>query len=351
MNTPWYATREDIMRSLDVQQSARNRRQIDDALEAATGSVDALCHRRFYPETTTRRFDWPSRSGSTPWIVRLNDNEAITVSALSTGTVIIDPANYFLRRADDRDEPPYTRIELSLNSQASFGLGPTYQRDITVTGLFGYRNDETTLGSTTASVASTTATTIAVDAATSAVAGVGSLLRLDSEHLIVTERTQASTGQTGTLTSAKNDVTLTVTNGAAYAVDEVLTLDAERVRVDDITGNTLTVERAYDGTVLAAHTTATIYAPRTLTVTRGVLGTTAATHSNTATVYLFRPPSLVHQLTKAEAITQLTQERAGWFMKASTSGNSAGKVSADALQTLRDQTYTAHGRKARHRAV
>jgi hypothetical protein len=63
------------------------------------------------------------------------------------------------------------------------------------------------------------------------------------------------------------------------------------------------------------------------------------------------PPGLVRQLAKAEAITQLTQERSGWFMKASTAGNSAGKVSADALQTLRDQTYTEHGRKARMRAV
>src|SRR2546423_6488656 len=123
------------------------------------------------------------------------------------------------------------------------------------------------------------------------------------------------------------------------------------MRVDDIAGNTLTVERAYGGTVLAAHTTATIYAPRTLTVTRGALGTTADTHASGVTVYEWQPPGLVRQLAKAEAITQLTQERSGWFMKASTSGNSAGKVSADALQALRDQTYTEHGRKARLRGV
>lgn len=345
----WYATREDVMRALDIQPTARNRHQVDEAIAAATDSVHELCHRRFYPVQGTRYFDWPPRAGMTPWVLRLNDKELITASSVASGGRTLTADEYNLEPVNSG--PPFNRVEVKLSTDASFGGGDTYQRSIQISGLWGYRNTESTLGATTAAVSSATATTLSVDGPTSALVGVGSVLRVDSERLIVTERAQASTGQTGTLTADKKAVSLPVANGAAFAVDEVLLLDSERVRVDDIAGNTLTVERAYDGTVLAAHTTATIYAARTLTVTRGALGTTADTHPSGSTVYRWNPPGLVHQLTKAEAITQLTQERSGWFMKASTSGNSAGKVSVEALQTLRDQTYAEHGRKLRQRAV
>lgn len=345
----WYATREDIMRALDVQTSARNRRQIDQALESASRSVDSLCHRRFYPVAGTRYFDWPPRAGATPWVLRLDDQGLISIDSLSSGGTTITADEYNLEPVNSG--PPFNRVEIILSSDASLGGGDTYQRDVQIAGLWGYRNSEAVLGVTAAAVSSTTATTITVDGPTSALVGVGSVLRLDSERMVVTERAQTSIGQTGTLGASKADTALTVADGTAFAVDEVLLLDSERMRIDDIAGNTLVVERAADGTVLAAHSSAPIYAPRTLTVTRGVLGTTAATHTSGSTVYRWDAPGLVRQLTKAEAITQLTQERAGWFLKASTTGNSAAKVSADALQTLRDQTYTEHGRKARMRSV
>jgi hypothetical protein len=346
-----YATREDIMRALDVQTTARNRRQIDDALEAASRSVEGLCHRTFAPVLATRYFDWPARpaTGYTPWILRLNDSELISVSALSSGGNAIPDGDFNLE--PNRVGPPYSRIEINLSTSAAYGGGPTYQRDVTVTGLWGYRDTETTLGATTAAVATATAGTLTVDGATSALVGVGSVLRVDDERVIVTDRGNADTGQTGTLAASKGAVTLAVADGTQFAVDEVLLLDSERVRVDDIAGNNLTVERAYDGTTLAAHTAATIYAPRTLTVTRGALGTTAATHANAATVYRWEPPGLIRQLVKAEAIWALLQERSGWFRNASASGRSAPEISRTALDALREQAYVEHGRKARTRGV
>lgn len=345
----WYATREDVLGAFDVKQTTRNKRYVDQALEAASRSVEGLCHRRFFPVQATRMFDWPPRAGMTPWILRLNDQELASVSALSSGGRTITADEYNLE--PNTSGPPFNRVEIRLSSDGSFGGGPTYQRDIQIVGVWaGAPVTEATAGSV-ASALDGTATTVDVTGAVSAAVGVGSILRLDSERMIVTERRQLNTGQTGTLGGSKSDVTLPVVNGAAYAVDEVLLLDSERIRIDDIAGNTVTVERAYDGTVLAAHTGAPIYAPRTLVVTRGVLGTTAAAHAFNAVAYEWRSPGLVRQLTKAEAITQLTQERSGWFLKASTSGNSAGKVSVDALEMLRDQTRTAYGRKARTRAV
>jgi hypothetical protein len=347
----WYATREDVAHALDVQMTARNRRQIDAAIEAASRNAEGLCHRRFYPVVATRYFDWPARpsGGYTPWVLRLDASELISLTSVTSGGINIPLDDINLE--PNRSGPPFTRVEIKLSTNAAYGGGQTYQRDVALAGLWNYRNTETTLGSTTAAVSSATATTITVDGPTSAVVGVGSILRVDSERMIVTERAQTSTGQTGTLGAGKNNVSLAVSDGTKFAVDEVLLLDSERMRIDDIAGNTLTVERAYDGTVLAAHTGATIYAPRALTVNRGALGTTADTHGNASTVYLWQPPGLIRQLVKAEAIWSFLQEHAGWFRNASASGRAAPEVSRTALDALRDQAYTEHGRKARHRGV
>ncbi|MFE2382204.1 NfeD family protein [Streptomyces misionensis] len=344
-----YATREDIMRALDVQTTARNRRQIDDAIEAASRGVEGLCHRRFAPVLATRYFDWPGRPAAsyTPWVLRLDDSELISLTSITSGGISIPLDDVNLE--PNRSGPPFSRVEIKLNTSAAYGGGQTYQRDVTITGLWGYRDTETTLGAATAAVGS--GTTLTVDGATSAAVGVGSILRVDDERMLVTERAQADTGQTGTLTASKADTTLTVTDGTAFAVDEVLLLDSERVRVDDIAGNTLVVERAYDGTVLAAHTSTPIYAPRALTVTRGALGTTATTHTTGATAYEWQPPGLIHQLVKAEAIWSLLQERSGWFRLASSSGKSAPEVSRVSIDALRDQAYTEYGRKARTRGI
>ncbi|PZT70197.1 hypothetical protein DN402_31760 [Streptomyces sp. SW4] len=112
-------------------------------------------------------------------------------------------------------------------------------------------------------MATTTAGTLTVDGRTSAAVGVGSVLRVGSERMLVTGRTMAATGQTlaADLTVQKKDVTVTVADASGFAVDETVLIDAERMLIVDIAGNTLIVERAVDGSVLAAHTTgAALYA-------------------------------------------------------------------------------------------
>jgi hypothetical protein len=353
MTTPWYATREEIKAELDVKETARSNARIDRALADATDAVNGPTHRVFYPVLTTRRFDWPHRSGSTPWILRLDSNEIISVSSLTSGDVTISADDYLLRRADDRDEPPYTRIELNLNSSASFGQGDTYQQDIAVTALFGYRNDEADAGSI-AEALDAAETGVDVDAATSAAVGVGSLLRIDSERVIVTGRSLLYTGQTlgGTgLTNQNSAVTVTIADGTGFAAGETIVIDGERMLVEDIAGDTLIVRRAWDGSTIAAHTASTaIFAPRTLTVERGALGTTAATHSSGTAVARWVAPGPVRQLCVAEALTDLLQGRSG-YARTAGSGENERETSGKGLADLRARVYTSHGRKARMRSV
>jgi hypothetical protein len=131
----------------------------------------------------------------------------------------------------------------------------------------------------------------------------------------------------------------------------VLLIDSERMRIDDIAGNTLIVTRAWDGSTIAAHTAgATIYAPRTLTVARGALGTTAAAHGSGSTVYRWDAPGPVRQLCVAEALTDLLQGRSG-YARTAGAGENEREATGRGLKDLRDRAYTSHGRKGRVRSV
>ncbi len=354
MMQPVYATREDVMRALDSKTTARNASQVDRAIESASRDVEALCHRRFYPQIATRYFDFPGPQYARPWRLWLDDSELISVTSLSSGGVPINEADFFLE--PNRSGPPYNRVEIDLAGPATFGGGDTHQRDITLTGLFGYRNDETTVGALTAAVASANATSITVDGPAAAALGVGSVVRLGAERLLVTARTMADTGQNlaGDLTAQNSAVSVTVADGSGFAVDEVVLIESERMLIVDIAGNTLTVKRGWDGSVLAAHTAgADIYAPRTLTVRRGALGTTAAAHDSGAAVVRWDPPGPVRDLVLAEAVAQLDNERTGYARTRRTGdgGSSERAMDATALAALRDRVYASHGRKARVRAV
>lgn len=346
----WYATREDVKGALDFKQTARADRAIDRALATGAQAIEGLCHRRFYPEQATRFFDWPNGQYARPWRLWLDASELISVTSVTSGGMAIDPAAILLE--PNQYGPPYNQVQLDISTSSGFAGGSTHQRDIGITGLYGYRDDQTTLGVTTGALG-TSATALPVDGDTSAVVGVGSVLRLDTERVLVTGRRQTTTGQllTADLDAQAKTVTIPIADGDQVTVDETILIDSERMLVVDIAGNALTVRRAWDGSTLAAHTTgATVYAPRALTVRRAVLGTTAAAHNSGVTVQRWDPPALVHQLGLAEAINTVLQEQAGWLRTTGASGSSK-EATLDALNSLREQTYTEHGRKARLRGV
>lgn len=351
----WYATREDVKSALDFAETSRSNARVDRAIAAASRQIEGFLHRRFYPETATRYFDFPDQYAR-PWRLWLDDSELISLTAISSGGTSISTADVNLE--PNRSGPPYNRVELRIDTNSAFGGGTTTQREITITGLWGYRDDETTAG-TAASAATSGATTLLVS--DSSEIGVGSLLRIGSERLIITERAMASTGQTlqTPLDAQQKTVTVAVTNGTAFAVDEVILLDSERMLIVDIASNNLTVKRAWDGSVLAAHNGSTIYALRSLTVTRGALGTTAAAISQGDAIHRWNPPGPVQQLCIGEAVTTLLQQAAG-YARTTGVGTSARQVGGGnvakteygtGLDALREQVYTSHGRKARTRAV
>lgn len=343
-----YSTVEDVSRALDIKYTARAVPDIRRALASATLSVESQLHRSFYPWTGTRYKDWPGGQHSRSWILRLDRDELASLTTLVAGGVTISSSDYLLEPANSG--PPYTRIEIDLSSSAAFASDDTHQRAIVLTGVFAGAEVVEETAATLAEALDASET--GVDVSDSSVVGVGDLIRVDSERMIVTAKSMLDTGQNCTaLTAATNDQTITGITAGTIAVGETILVDAERMLVQDIAGTTVTVQRAYDGTTLAAHTNgADIYAPRTLTVTRGQLGTTAATHTTSTAVMRHVYPALVRELCTAEAVNTMEQRRSA-YARTIGSGENVRETGGRGLRQIRDDAYTAHGRKARKRVV
>lgn len=347
---PTYATREMVQRAADIKKAAYTSAQIDRALESGSESVEGYLNRRFYPLTTTRYFDFPNHQYARPWRIWFDQHDCVSLSAFTSGGVTVASTDYFLRPDHG---PPFTHLEVDLESSASLSAGATHQRALAMTGVWAYDSNTATAGLLAEALDNSET---AVDISDSSLIGVGDVILVESERMLVTNKAMRDTGVNidagDSLTASQADVGITVSSTTNMpVVDEVILIDSERMLVVDVAGSLMTVKRAYDGTVLATHAgSADIYALRTLTVTRGALGTAAATHADTTAISRYVYPALVRDLTLATALDQLAQESSG-YARAGGAGESAREATGTGLDALRKRAEEAHGRKARIRAI
>lgn len=354
ITTPCYCNREAVKWSGDIKWTARVDWLVDRAMESAARTIEGHLHRRFYPEDTTRYFDWPNFDYAYPWRLWFNQWDLAAIptaaNAVTSGgkTIPLSACNF----EPVNSGPPFTYLELRRDQPYGFGVGPTPQRDVAISGTFGYWAYTDPAGSLAAAISTTTATTATVT--DGSLIGVGDLLVVDSERMLVQNRANVDTGQTnlsGATTNSKADVAIGVTDGTQLHVNEVIQIDSERMLVVDVTGNTATVVRAWDGTPLATHAPGThIYASRALTVLRGQLGTPAATHLSAAAASIHRVPSVVRELAEAESINTVNQ-KIGGYSDPQGEGGSAVKNLGSSLADLWDEAETTFGRKARKRVI
>ena len=344
----WYATRESVKRAVRSNGN-ENDEAIDRLIEASSRDIDNMTHRWFIPKTQTRTFRWPSHHGAGD--ILYLDADLISVTTLQSkaqdsSPTTIASSDYFLEPANHA--PPYTRIEIDESSSASFDAGDTAQRSISVLGSWGYSSDTISLGTVTSGLASDAAATSMVCSNGSLTSGVnvGHNLLIESEQLFVTEKTSAALGSIltdGVLTADKSE-NVTVDSGHGIVAGEVILVDSEQmfVRVSGTTA--LTVERAFNGTTLAAHTNNTaVHIFRTLTVTRGVNGTTAATHANSTAVSAYSPPAPIKELCIGMSIAAFTQEAAA-YGRTIGSGEGAVEMTGRQLDNLQERVSSQYMR-------
>jgi hypothetical protein len=347
---PWYATREQVKSALDVAETARNNAQIDRAIAAASRSIESLLHRRFYPSDGTRYFGFrPWQDGNSSWRLWLHENELVSVSALTVSGTAVSGSDYFLEPTNSG--PPYTSIEIDLTSNAAFAAGSTWQRAVGITGTFGYWDEQEVVGELADALDADEDDDATITWSNPARVGVGSILKIDSERIIVTETSFVDSTQdtAGSLTASAADVTVAVANGAGFYVGEVIRIDSERMLVVDISGNSLIVKRAWDGSVLAAHNSAAdVYGRTGIQISRAQLGSTLAAHTSSDVVYRYVVPPLISDLCIAETAVQLQAEGAAYGRN---DGELATRPAAGKLRALREQATFSFARRARVYAV
>lgn len=312
----WYTSREKVKAALDAS-TAINDTLIDQHIEAASRMVDARLGRRFIPKTETRYYRWSQFNGKGGVLYLDEDLLSVSTNGITSqnGSVTLAATDYLL---EPINQPPYRRIEIDASSTAStaeFAAGDTPQRAIAVTGSWGYDNDTVTAGTVASGLASD-ATATSMVCSNGSLVDVGDTLLIESEQVFVSERTFAALGSIlvndASITLAINDQTITVDGSHGILAGEVIKLDSEEMKVLSVSGNNLSVIRAWNGTTLAAHADDTaVQINRTLTIQRGVNGTTAATHANSTAASRYRVPGDIEALCRAQAVHNYMQDQSG----------------------------------------
>lgn len=346
-----YTTVERVMRAADIKATAYVTNEIFDAILSASDAVDRLVNLGdeirpgFAPWVGSLTFDWPTTNNRSAYRFELNQFRLHALTSLVSGGDSLTSAALPWPSTG----PAYSAIEIDHSGSDSLdfvsGIG---QRSLAASGTWGTlgRSDARSTWTLGASVSSS-ASALTLNAPI----GIGSIVEIGSERVIVTARSWVSSGQTASaLTAAVNSQSITVSDGTAFLTGEEIIVDAERMLIREIVGNALNVQRAASGTTLAAHTLgATIYWARSCEVERGALGTTADSHTSGDALALYRPPALAEQLTIAYALDRRAQESSG-YARTIGQGESERQVSAAGIAKLEARLFAAYGR-VRHLAI
>jgi hypothetical protein len=368
------------MRAVDFRDGITTEIQgkIDRGIQSVSRDIEGHLHRLFYPYDRTIWKDFPNHQYTSPWKLYLDNTgeEMVVLTSLASGGVPIGLDQCFLRPQNPRPGFPYTRIELDRSSGATFGgASATPQNAIKATGTCGFGADADSAGQLGTSAGDSDPTILITDASQM---GVGDLLILGygrgeppfpddvlghagtiapyiGERVLVSDRSAADTGLAqsgeGCTTASTADVQLQWTgSGTGPQRGEVLLLDSEQMLVLSVVAGVALVERAWNGTILQAHSGAEIWAYRSLSVQRGFLGTTAAPWTQGTAVYRHRVPQLVRDLAIAEGVNRFLQEASG-YSRTVGGPDMVMPASGAALADLWDECRTTYGRQARSRTV
>jgi uncharacterized Zn finger protein len=343
---PVYTTRERVKAAAGFTELTDS--LIDRAIRTASRLIEGQCHRKFYPQSATRVFDWPPPQTSRSWRLWLDQNDLISVTSITIAGTGQTVGNFNLEPANDG--PPYDSIEVDLSTSASFTAGDTHQQSVSIVGFWGWDNVKDSAG-TTAEDMTTSETDLSVT--NGGLFGVGDLLTIGAERVLVEEIEFEDTAVNtdGTVSAQVNDTTIPTADESGNVVGETIRINDEQMLITSITTGNLNVLRAQNGTALAAHGSGDdIYANRLVTLERAVTGTSAVATSSGEAIskQVYQP--LIEQWCTAEAIVNLAQQSAAYARTAGAADNERETIGRG-LVDLREMALALHGRRVRTAAV
>jgi hypothetical protein len=380
ISRPCYSFREETQRSIDFVDGVDQQAAMDRALMSSADNIEGEFHRQFYPWDGTTFHDWPDYDYSQPWKLYFGRHDLVCLTQLQSpgngggsGGVSIPLWQVFPGPANPWRGFPYTRIELDRSSGAVFNPGATPQHSIWATGTWGFTADADQVAVLAESAGDSDQVITLSDGSK---CGPGDVLILGysrgsapfpsypgtagairpylGERVIAYDRSFIATGLTqsgsGCQSDSAADNALQASGTGSLNSGEVILLDQERMLIEQVSGGVATVRRGWDGTVLAPHNAAEVLAGRQLSVIRAELGTASASYESGAAVYRHRPPSLIRDLSIAEAVNQVEQEGSG-YARVVGGGDASMPAPGVALADKWDECRTRFGRKARISAV
>lgn len=263
----------------------------------------------FVPVTLTRSFNGKDRD-------LLIVPSLISVTTLVNAGTTLSAADYILKPEDGHwAYGPYGEIEIDPDSNVL--LGWVDETDgVVITGKWGLYNRTAPLTATVADTTQQDASQLTLKLSNAGEASPGMVLLVGSEQELVTGWSTpiaSATQLNGAITNS--DEILTVDDASLVNIGELVRIDFEQMLVKDrnTTTNKLYVMRGYNNTARAAHLdNATLDVYRTVTVERGVNGTTAATHANGLAISRYLAPDDVQMLSKQIATLLVNKAKSGY---------------------------------------
>jgi hypothetical protein len=264
----------------------------------------------FVPVTLTRRFQAPEA------VTDLFVPPLLEISAISNEGQALTSVDYILKPDDGHwANGPYTKIVADIDSALLYTWSDLVD-DIPITGKWGLYNRSAALTATVADTTQQSDSQLTLKLSSAGEASPGMVLLIDTEQELVTGWSDpiASTTQlNGAITNSEE--ILTVDSATVINIGEIVRIDFEQMLVKDrnTSTNKLYVLRGYNNTARASHLdNATLDVYRTVTVERGVNGTTAAVHANGVSVSRYFAPDDVQYLAKQIATLIVNKAKSGY---------------------------------------
>ena len=264
----------------------------------------------FIPVTLTRGFQAPEAVAS------LFVPPLLAISSIANESVSLTSVDYILKPDDGHwANGPYTKIVADPDSSL-LSTWSDLVDGVAITGKWGLCNRTALLTATVADTTQQSDSQLTLKLSNAGEASPGMVLLIGTEQELVTgwSTPTASVTQLNGAATISDEI-LTVDDASLVNIGELVRIDFEQMLVKDrnTTTNKLYVMRGYNNTARAAHLdNATLDVYRTVTVERGVNGTTAATHANGVAISRYLAPDDVQMLSKQIATLLVQKAKSGY---------------------------------------
>lgn len=261
----------------------------------------------FLPVTLTRKFNGHHNQ-------RLYVPPLLSISSIVNNTTTLDENDYIAQpEARYWANGPYAWLDVDIPDASHLAAWYGLDQGVQITGKWGLYDLQTALPITVAASQSDAALTLRVTDGSRVSPGMVLVIGSEQEYVV---STATPTSSVTTLSAAIADAdvqTISLVDASLINIGEIIRVGLEQMKVLDISGNTVAVIRGWNRSAKIAHViSSNVDVYRTFNVTRGVNGTTAASHSSGSEIARQEVPADINALCRKIASRMLKDAHGGF---------------------------------------